>query len=191
MNNSTNSINSTGDDYSDDYSSDDIIDESDLLMKIFSSISIFSSFCVLLTSLFPHLRNRLYIKIILYLSLSNLLSSLGSVFGYAADKSAACYWEGVATNLFPIASVFWTLKITIILFDIIEYGKISELDYKTHVMCWGFPILVSFLPFINASYGAPDGSGWCFVIPNDPESKMWTTFWYWWVSINNMLPIFQ
>ena len=182
MNNSNNSTNSTGDDYyyaTDDYSSDDIIDESDLLMKIFSSISIFSSICVLLTSLFPHLRNRLYIKIILYLSLSNLLSSLGSVFGYAADKTAACYWEGLATNLFPIASVFWTLKITIILFDIIEYGKLSELDYKTHIICWGFPLIVSFLPFINASYGAPDGSGWCFVIPNDPESKMWTTFWYW------------
>ena len=158
---------------------DGTIDQSDLLMRIFSIISIVSCLLVSFTFCFPHLRNRSYIKVVLYINICNFFSSFGSVFGYAANHSPACYWEGVATNNFPISSVFWTIKIAVMLFEIVEYGKLTEINYITHLVCWCFPIVLTMLPFINASYAAPGGNGWCFVVPNDPNDQNMIVFWYW------------
>ena len=160
-------------------SDDGTADQSDLLMKIFSAISIVFCSFLFMVLLFPHLRSRPYVKIVVYINICNFFSAFGSVFGYAANLSPACYWEGFATNNFPISSVFWTIKISLMLFRIIRYGKLSEIGLSTHIVCWLFPIVLSSLPFINASYAAPSGNGWCFVVPNDTTDHHVIVFWYW------------
>jgi hypothetical protein len=147
-------------------------------MTVISAVSIFCDVATILTVVFPHLRSRAYIKVIMYITISNLLTSLGSVFGYAADGSAACYWEGYITNAMPIASIFWTIYVTVMVYYIVTVGKLIEIYWITHAVCWGLPILLASLPFINATYAAPDGTGWCFVVPYSSDPAM-VQFWYW------------
>ena len=83
----------------DDSTDDGTPDNSGIYMTIFSALSIAASFLVLLTVLFPHLRRKSAVMVIVYISASNLLSATGSIFGYAEDGTAACVWEGFATNM--------------------------------------------------------------------------------------------
>jgi hypothetical protein len=58
-------------------------------------------------------------------------------------------------------------------------GKNFEITWWMHGICWGWPLFLTFLPYINATYAAPDGTGWCFVVPNDDAPEWATSFWYW------------
>ena len=167
--------NATG---TDDYSlTDDITDDSSLIMKVTSAVSIFMCTAVLLTSIFPHLRNKHHIKVVLYINLCNLISSTGSVLGFPKPGSGGCLYQGLATGIFPVASVFWTIVVSFTLFNIVVFNKTFEISYMIHAVCWILPIILTFLPFINATYGSPNvNPGWCFIVSNDEN---WMYFWFW------------
>lgn len=167
-----------GSNMTDDNPSDDYTDHSSIIMTVVSAVSIFCDALVLLTITFPHLRDRVYIKIIIYITIANLLSALGTVLGYASSGSASCYWQGFITNAMPISSVFWTIYVTFMLYCIVESGKLVDISWMAHGICWGLPILLSSLPFINSTYGAVGSSGWCFVVPYSSDPA-WIQFWYW------------
>lgn len=148
-------------------------------MTAISISSAIASALVLTTLLFPHIRKKLYVQIIMNISFCNFMSSLGSACGYAKKGSAGCFWEGVTTNLFPVASVLWTNVIVAILIYIVQYGQVFECNTGVYLICWCIPILATFLPFINSTYDTAYNSGWCFVVPDDPDNKFWIFFWYW------------
>jgi len=123
-----------------------------IIMSVFSAISIVSCVPAISSAIFPHLRKRVYIKVVIYLQIANLFSALGSVLGYPEMDSAACMWQGMATNYFPLVSVLWTIVVAWLLYGIVHVGKVYEIDYRTHLVCWGFPLLPTLVPFINCTY---------------------------------------
>jgi hypothetical protein len=50
-----------------------------------------------------------------------------------------------------------------------------------HVFCWGFPIIVTLLPFISGNYGGSDddGGSWCFVVDDDRSGEWDRTIYFW------------
>lgn len=65
------------------------------------------------------------------------------------------------------------------MYKIVVTGHMLEINWMHHAVAWGLPTLVTFLPLINVTYGAPDGMGWCWVVAL-PSSPSWAlTFWEW------------
>jgi len=47
------------------------------------------------------------------------------------------------------------------------------------MLCWGIPIIVTFLPLINSTYGSPDEQDWCWVVSTSNSPSWAPLFWYW------------
>jgi hypothetical protein len=120
-------------------------------------------------------------SVVFYVAVSNLLTSLGSLVGEPVDGSFACFWEGFVTNVFTLSSIYWCTIISHILDNIVCRGRSVKLVWQFHAIAWGIPTLVTFLPYVNASYGSPGGLGWCFIVPNsDGSTPGWAVvFWFW------------
>jgi hypothetical protein len=72
-----------------------------------------------------------------------------------------------------------------------------ELTYFTHIICWGLPLFATFIPFINSSYGAPDGFNWCWVVDTSTTPAWGASVWYWisyytwmWLSFATIVVLF-
>ena len=48
-----------------------------------------------------------------------------------------------------------------------------------HVVCWGIPVITTVIPLSNATYGAPGGLGWCWVVPTASTPKWAMKLWFW------------
>jgi len=166
----------------DDHHDDLIPDDSNILMIVFSAVSIVACTSNIIPYLiFPKLRKKVYAEILFYIQICNLASSTGSVLGYLKSYSVGCYWQGFITNVAPVASVFWTIFISLLIYMLIVYGITIKINMYVHIVCWLMPVVTGSFVFINANYLSPsflDG-GWCFVVPNDSTSYFWITFWYW------------
>ena len=118
-------------------------------------------------------------QILFFIFLSNFLSSLGSMVGQPYSGSAACWFEGIITNIFTLSSILWTAVVVLLLYSTIAFRHPIAINIYFHLFCWGFPILATFLPLINSSYGATDRLEWCFVV-SLPETQYWAPeLWYW------------
>jgi len=144
-----------------------------------SSLSICGSATIITAFfLFPKLRKKPTYEAINYIAISNLLSAACSITGEPVDGSPACWIEGFGTNIFTLASIFWNVVVNYIIFRIVA-NKPIEINIYMHMFSWGLACLVTFLPMINVTYGAPDGMGWCWVV-NSSTSPPWALmFWYW------------
>ena len=150
------------------------------LMFAFSMLSIVTVLPMILSFvIFSHIRKKQYMRVVLYLAISNLLNNIGSLPGQPVNNSFACWFSALITNIFTLASVFWSLVITFMIHRIVFTSKIPAVDWKYHALCWGLPCVVTFLAFINATYGAPDGLGWCWVVPTASTPPWGLIFWYW------------
>ena len=154
-----------------------------IMMTVMSTISAAASLSIL-AAFSTYLRNksssRGLLQIIVFIALSNALTSFGSIVGYPADRTLACWWEGIVTNIFTLSSVYWCLDVTIILYYIVVVGRARTIGWVDHVLCWGIPVLATCIPFINFTYGSP-GGGWCFVVPYDDyvDSSSMSMLWFW------------
>jgi len=76
-------------------------------MMAASAISIFTCALVVISVIMlPQLWKNCYVQVQFYIAFSDLLCACGGVFGNAKDKTVACYWQGVVTNIFPGMSLF-------------------------------------------------------------------------------------
>jgi hypothetical protein len=135
-------------------------------MFAFSFLSTVSTFCVLVTLFIfrKDLRRKPTTPIIFNIFISNFLTSIGSLPGVPIDQSFGCWFEGFVTNVFTLSSMFWTVVITWMMYCTIANTSLDYNHVLVSLLCWGVPVLATFLPFINSSYGAPDGEGWCWII---------------------------
>lgn len=62
--------------------------------------------------LFRDLWSLRYMELVFYVSLNDMLGSIGIALGPAPSGSAACWFQGIFTNFNYLASVFWTTVIT-------------------------------------------------------------------------------
>ena len=152
------------------------------VMTIMSAISAAASISILIAFAFFKSSARGLMRIIVYIAVSNLFASLGSIVGTPMDRSFACWWEGIVTNIFALTSIYWCLNVTVILYQIVVHSTARSIGIIDHVLCWGVPVLATFLPFTTRfTYGSPGGEGWCFTVPVDdfePTTGL-TIMWFW------------
>jgi hypothetical protein len=159
-------------------------DKINISMHIVATISSFSSLCVILCYLTSkEIRHKSYNALIYCLAVCDFFSGLALALGETKDKSALCWVQGLMTNYFPLAGVFWTGVIGNLLYKVTGPSKnknVNVFSNSVFVMCWFFPMVLTLLPLTTNSYGVieEDGkSGWCFIVDRS-DSPFWTAkFW--------------
>jgi hypothetical protein len=165
----------------------------DLPMQICASISCIASGGIILLFLkFHDLQKTTFTKLIFYIAICDLFSSIGIALGLSSDGSIKCWIQGILTNIFPICSVFWITVIAYLLTtSIFQRHMVTSLNYQLHIFCWLFPILLTFFPLLTNDIGTQNGDrDWCF-LKNRSDSPKWSllfwtivSFYFWiWSSI--------
>eukprot|EP01041_Mallomonas_annulata_P006934 gene6934-14073_t len=120
-----------------------------------------------------------YVQMVFYAALADLIGAISTVFGEVEDGTHICTAQGILSNIFPLASVFWTLAITYLLYANVVLLKPFAITYHLHMACWGFPTLITLFIYTTNRIGLPDPDnvGWCFV-GNTSSSPDWSmSFW--------------
>jgi hypothetical protein len=147
----------------------------------FSCLSCLSVICLYLSC--DSISKKRYNQLIYYIAISDFFSAVGGLFGYSTNGTFRCYIQSFLTNYFPLTSIFWTVVITYLLFDILQKPhlqrkKTMEIDLWVHLVCWGLPLLLTLLPLTTTDYGTFDGEdGWCFLRPRNGSPKWTFHFW--------------
>ena len=152
-----------------------------LSMFCASLLSVIGSLSTLTVLLFPDLRIKPVMRISIFINISNLLTACGSIVGEPLDKSNECYYQGIITNIFTLSSIFWCGIASYMLYTIVVLSDPYKINIYAHLVCWVLPTAVTFLPFINSTYGAPADLdyGWCFISSTETTPKWSLLFWVW------------
>jgi hypothetical protein len=82
-----------------------------------------TSVCILSLLLYflliPASRRNALIQVCAYVTFGDLVSSSGLIFGFSNDRTHICKAQAFLTNLGPLWSIFWTIRISIIVMQII------------------------------------------------------------------------
>lgn len=151
-----------------------------LLMILCGSISCFgTSLVIVFYWTNKSLQKSIYNQVIYYISISDFFSSLGGSFGYVHEKSLLCKAQAILTNIFPLSSVFWvTIMIYIYVKLLTSYESVHAIHSTIHIFCWGFPILLTFLPLTTNKFGVIDGEvGWCW-LDERSSTPPWASFFW-------------
>lgn len=70
----------------------------------------------------------------------------------------------------------WTSMITVTLYLAVvkEWKNLDRLEFKFHMICWVFPMLVTLLPLCTGSFGKSD-IYWCWIKLDDSLDYVWRT----------------
>jgi hypothetical protein len=159
------------------------------VMFVGSALSlIYCIITILLYTCHPSLKSNINVnkkpwnKVILYITICDLFSSIGLLFGFAKDGSTECWISGLATNIFPVCSVLWTTVLIGIIHRLLNRRNVHdeiEIPRYVNVLVWTIPIIVTLLPLTTSTYGCNDEEYcWCF-IKDLPSSPSWSlVFWY-------------
>ena len=121
-----------------------------IIPGILSSVA---SLAVCVTTLvFPELRNLRYIELVCYVSVNELLASIGAAIGPTQNGSFACWFQGITTNANYLSATLWATLITYQIWLVVyRQTVIKDLTFA-HIICWGIPLLVSLLPLSTSTY---------------------------------------
>lgn len=77
-----------------------------------------------------------------------------------------CYVQAVGNSAFQLSSVLWTSAIAMTLYlSVVQRMRPEQTEAFFPwflVVCWGVPLVLAVLPFINSAYGA--AGGWCWIV---------------------------
>jgi len=133
-----------------------------LMMTAASSASVACSALVVLSFLrFEELQRLRFIELVFYVMLNTMVASIGTALGVVKSGSAACWFQGLATNINFLSSALWTMTIAYQLTHIQRKGRVIEDLSYFHVLNWGLPIAAALLPLTTNTYSQING--WCFI----------------------------
>jgi hypothetical protein len=127
-------------------------------------------------------RKRKYFAALFYIGISNFITSLGSSFGFVRDDSPECWMQGIVTNVFSLSSIAWTVVVSLILNHAVTRAEMLEITPQMHVVCWGLPIVITFIPLSQVSFGSNGGQHLCFFEDSNFQSMVlwrWLGFYIW------------
>ena len=135
-----------------------------LEMQVPAILSIIGSgFMVVTYTIFPRLQAYRYMEIIFYVSLNDIVASVGVALGDTTSGSVACWIQGLTTNYNYLSSIFWTVVLSYDLFSIIKSSKPIKDHRLCHLLCWCLPLLLTLLPLTTNTISTPKetpGSKW-------------------------------
>ncbi|KAM6218051.1 G-protein coupled receptor 157 [Rhynchocyon petersi] len=151
-----------------------------LLSCVLSAIG--SGLLVATHALWPDLRSRAR-RLLLYLSLADLLSAASYFYGVLQDFSGPswdCVLQGALSTFANTSSFFWTVAIAIYLYlSIVRalHGPQSDrLLWVFHAVSWGVPLAITVAAVVlkKIGYDASDVSvGWCWIDLEAEDSTLW------------------
>ena len=118
-------------------------------------LTLMSSSSVVLTGiLFPIMMTKLFMKIIFFISLSDVVGSIFLLFGYPSTHSVLCSMQGFFILFSFRCSIFWTVALTAELYGLVIYDCIVFYESHLHIIIWTISLLLGLLPLIPPdSYG--------------------------------------
>jgi hypothetical protein len=158
--------------------------ENPLYMAIPSILSAIGAGTIVLSFVVfrKELLKKAYMEVLFYIALSNLLTSVGSSIGIPPDGSGLCWFQGVVTNIFSLSGCLWTMVIPILLLKVLnnknDSKKSQPVPLSAHILCWGIPLIATFIPLVNATYGSPEG-GWCWIVETNRTPAWGLEVWFW------------
>jgi hypothetical protein len=153
-------------------------------LQITASISL--GFCFL-TFLMIALRffatKRRISWIVVYVTLSDVFTSIGYLLGTPEDHSLQCSLQGYLTTTFPLCSFCWTAMAGWKLFQTCHQSNLTiEISLKTQFLLWFSCLAYGFLPLTTSRYGCATGTKrcWCYVthLHHESDPTVWTSLWY-------------
>ncbi|XP_051947555.1 G-protein coupled receptor 157 [Xyrauchen texanus] len=121
-------------------------------------------------------------KLLVYLSIADLLSALSYSYGVWRDfhsDSVDCITQGAISTFANTSSFFWTVAIAIYLYIFIVKSSQRQADnlvLYSHLISWGVPfaITVAALSLQKIGYDASEVSvGWCWVNIQAEDHVLW------------------
>lgn len=127
-----------------------------VVMEIFAALSIFASLLVLATMVaFREMRGKLFMRIIAYISLSDLLGNFPYLLPYRPHHGPWCVMQGLLNITFYPMSWLWTLALAYLLYYLATQNKFPpqrEIQYIS-ATCWGLPVFLTALSVSCTQYG--------------------------------------
>jgi hypothetical protein len=127
-----------------------------------SSLSILGSlFVILVYCGFSEVRSYSF-RLVLYMSICDLLLSFANLLGSMDSSHEMCIAQAVLISYFGLASILWSaiLALSLYLFVVKQNMTVPDFEFKFALFAFGFPILMTFLPFSTSSYGDQYGQCW-------------------------------
>mmetsp|Transcript_14604 Transcript_14604/g.17003 ORF Transcript_14604/g.17003 Transcript_14604/m.17003 type:complete len:309 (-) Transcript_14604:895-1821(-) len=149
---------------------------------LFASLSVVGSFMIIFSYWYFHMLRTFPYKLIVFLSIANLFSSIGYFFSeigaegiYDAEcnETPGCIVSAIMTQFFDVANFFWTSIIAFNIYAVLVKGKGRAVEYWEkyyHMISWGLSGVLAVI--VGASGGYGDAGIWCWIV----ESKMWLRF---------------
>lgn len=141
-------------------------------------ISATCSLSVVLTAIvFPSmLKRKLFMHILVMMSLSDAIASTAYAFGFA--EGPLCSTQSFLMNFFYRGTWFWTTMLSFQLHNLVLHGKPYFSLLAMHIICWSLNIILQFIPFATNYYGEDDeatGKVTCYIAngSNAKASHIW------------------
>lgn len=130
-------------------------------LVISSVVSVTGSLLVILTPIcFSSMRQKLFMRVIAYISVGDLLGNFPYMLPYR--PSARSWWCDAQAILnfagYPMEWL-WTVVLVYLLYQLAAEGKPVSLSWPTHVICWLMPLLFALLIPSFGSYQSNDEPG--------------------------------
>ena len=117
-------------------------------MQIVGIISVLSSLSVVLTLSFRSLRKKLFMQIIAWIALSDLIANIVYCsIRRPNSNTPLCSLEGFINLYFYPVSWMWSTTLMALLNSLASTGKLPLSYLSLHVICWVFPLVLTVFNF--------------------------------------------
>eukprot|EP01038_Epipyxis_sp_PR26KG_P014651 gene14651-19683_t len=143
-----------------------------LLAAAFSGLVVLSGllFNVMLSSTRP------FSHIIFFISLCDMIASIGNSFGFPPNGTFLCTTQSVLTMYFFPASWLWTVALVYQIYCVVIYKRLWLKLYAIHIICWSTSLILLLLPLSTSYYGvesAHSGKGICHIGGRPRPANNW------------------
>ncbi|RYH25715.1 hypothetical protein EON65_15330 [archaeon] len=127
------------------------------VLQLFGALSVVLSAIIILTFVcFRSMRNKIFMKIIAFIAISNFLSDLPYISGRRPSHGGWCWLQSFLTMTFYPASWMWTATVAFFLYAIATKGVVPEDIRYLHWLNWGLPIVLALFMLPITPYGRSD-----------------------------------
>ncbi len=122
------------------------------------SLGVIGSLAVLLTGILfwnDMVRNKIYMKLLMAMSLCDALASVMGIFGFGDIPNAVCAAQGAMWYFFNRASWMFTVCITVTLFTQVTYDRVRSHNCSPFPFPFPFPFAFAFTFICTCSCSCP------------------------------------
>eukprot|EP00483_Globobulimina_turgida_P002069 UN02071 len=158
--------------------------QEDILVVINVICSLFSFFGALFIMfnylMFPEFKHNFAFKLIFFVAIGDLVSSVSNFFGNPEDNIGLCIFQGLLSEAGALTSICWVTAISVSIWMIISAQSPPTTEdttrwlKKMHIVIWLYIAICSILPLTTNSYGG--AGGWCWIKGKPGADNIWRMF---------------